>query len=422
MMSETERAWERLLDYRERVRGWMGNDVSLADTRLRVARLLDGGFGYGWDDLEADFQAMGHRADFALAVDGRRWGAVLVRAMGSGTGDGPPPEAYVLADGAGLCWTWVTDGTALTVFHVGPDLVARPVVALDLIRDDEARLRRSWDVICRDGVAAGRLEQHRLSLLRPTPADIRQALSSPPVLAALQQVLARSFPNPGSADDLADGLADLLDGDWEMAPELPPTAGSPLALPAPPLADAPPAIAHPSRDANVQAAPLAMTDDGQGPCPSADGADRHAPPAAVSMGQPEPLHLPAMDLAPVAPDEPAPAATSDRPASPPPLRRQDPPSHTLLTAMEKQRQTHERLRQNLLELKENRARLQDALSEMQKDYPERFERPQAPREAEAVGAGAKPASWTLLGHLQAMGNGYWEWCAADNGGPGVRLN
>jgi hypothetical protein len=105
-------------------------------------------------------------------------------------------------------------------------------------------------------------------------------------------------------------------------------------------------------------------------------------------------------------------------------RRQPPAADTLLTTMEKQRQTHERLRQNLKDLKENRARLQDALSELQRDYPERFERTmEAPgAEPAGVGAGAKPASWTLLGHLQALGNGYWEWCAADNGGPGVRLN
>jgi hypothetical protein len=383
-MAEMEQAWERLLDYRERVRGWVQGEVSLADTRLRVARLLDAGFGFGWDDLEADVETMGHRADFALRIDGRRWGVVLVRPMGSGAGEGAPSEAFVLADGAGVHWTWVTDGVTVAVWHVDPDLVARPVASLNLLGDTEGALKTVWERLCRDGIRQGRLDTHRLSLLRPDAAAIRQALQSPAVLAALRQTLLGSFPEPGSTDDLAASLADLLDGDddWQPADAaVPPTASPTRHPPGPPdRPEAPPVAAAPTPSPTVVLPP------------------------------------------PPAPAVPPPAKGAPAPVQPHRNGRPEPVPDTLLTAMEKQRQTHERLRQNLQDLRDNRARLQDALVELQRDYPDRLERLATPKVAEPVGAGAKPASWTLLGHLQSMGNGYWEWSAADEGGPGVRLN
>lgn len=379
-MVETSPAWERLLDYRQRLTGWMAGPVSLADTRLRVARLLDAGFGFGWDDLEADVETLGHRADFALRIDGQRWGVVLVRPMGSGTGAGAPPEAYVLADGAGLRWTWVTDGVALAVWHVGTDLVAQLVSALDLRHDSDEALQAVWERLCRDGIEQGHLESHRRRLLRPTVADVSAALLAPPVLAALRQTLLATFPEPGSDGDLAAVIRRLADSDdtepgpGPMPPALVPSPAPVVAVPAPP-------------PAAVEPASLAGSPAGEGP----------------TAGSPTPPHVP-----------------DDGPA--PRRRRTEPAADTLLTAMEKQRQTHERLRQNLQDLRDNRARLQDALVEMQRDYPDKLQRHAAARRQEPVATAAKSASWTLLGHLQAMGNGYWEWSAAEEGGQGVRLN
>ncbi|MBC7544765.1 MAG: hypothetical protein H7338_18740 [Candidatus Sericytochromatia bacterium] len=100
-------------------------------------------------------------------------------------------------------------------------------------------------------------------------------------------------------------------------------------------------------------------------------------------------------------------------------------NESILSTLARQRQTHDRLRQNLRDLRENRVKLQDALSELQQDYPERFERMAAgesPKGARQATESQKPASWTLLGHLQSLGHGYWEWSAADGAGPSVRLN
>jgi hypothetical protein len=339
MQTDIEQAWACLLDYRSRVGGWRRGAMSLADTRLRVARLLDAGFGFGWD-VEADVQTLGHQADFALHVAGERWGVVLVRAMGTGTGDSPPPEAFVLADGAGCRWTWLTDGTTVVVFHVDPDLVARQVLTMDLSSDSEADLRRHWELLNQPGVATGRLETYRQQQLRPGPAEIHQALQAPAVLQALRQTLAGTFPNPGSDEELIAQVMALTDGqdDRPDAPRPPvrdvaagagPAAGDAVAT----LSE-PPALAAPQPDgeAPVMAAPEA--------------------PALVEDPAPPPAGQPA----PRRPPRPAPVAD------------------TLLTAMEKQRQTHERLRQNLQDLKDNRARLQDVLTEMQRDEPERLER------------------------------------------------
>ncbi len=400
MQTDIEQAWACLLDYRSRVTGWHQSTLSLADTRLRVARLLDAGFGFGWD-VEADVRSLDHQADFALHVAGERWGVVLVRAMGTGTGEGPPPEAFVLADGAGCRWTWVTDGVAVVVFHVDQDLVARQVLTMDLAAGNDADLRRIWELMSQPGVARGRLETYRRSRLRPGPQALRQALQDPAVLQAMRQVLATTFPNPGSDDELLDQMRHLFaeDDDPPIGPASGPASRPDLTAEHPdePDATAPePASPQPCMaiDPTVQVAT-------ELPAPVS---------AAPELAAPE--SLPESDLQATQPSLPGPNRK----------RRQAPSADSLLTAMEKQRQTHERLRQNLQDLKDNRARLQDALTEMQRDEPERLERRAAERAPQVVGAGAPSASWTLLGHLQAMGNGYWEWSAADEGGPGVRLN
>ncbi|MBC7545655.1 MAG: hypothetical protein H7338_23240, partial [Candidatus Sericytochromatia bacterium] len=213
-------SWQQLLAYRTRARAWVDRQVGLADTRLRVARLLDVGFDYSWDEVEADFEILGHRADFLVRLADAPWGIVMVQTMGTGLCATPPPEAFVMADGAGVSWCWLTDGLVIQLYHVGVDLVLSRIMHCDLLADDEADLRAFWRLLCREGVSSGRLEQHRQDRERPDHEAVRLALLTPEVLTALQTELARDFRRPGETSDLAGMVAWLC-----RVPPTPPIPG-----------------------------------------------------------------------------------------------------------------------------------------------------------------------------------------------------
>lgn len=524
-------SWSRLLEYRTRARNWVGRHVGIADTRLRVARLLDAAFDYGWDEVEADFEVLGHRADFLLLLSGTPWGIVIVQPMGSGFCPTPPPEAFVMADGAGVAWCWLTDGLTLQLYHVSATLALTRVIQCDLLDDDERDLQSAWHLMCRDGVTSGRLDRFRQERERPDHDAVRRALTAPAVLLALQETLARDFVRPGDSDELALLVARLC------AP--PPVTVSARQITAPTPPTMPPEAVVTATASPLDAPAVGQPDDGgvafladddddadDAALGMAEGADDPEPadaPVATVDDSPdelawrlptgevaEPEEITVTDLAPTAdevspadteaptkrrrrggwrlvddadsggadvaavtalaiPDpadaEPDPSAGNGLGSAPldgtddlgsgqaatlpdgdgshqlPPVGGdrtagrfdQDQliaagapaPTETILTTLERQRQTHHRLRQNIQDLRENRERLQDALAELQGDYPERFERKAANQIANSrrqAAQSAKPASWTLLGHLQSLGNGYWEWSAADDAGPGVRLN
>lgn len=278
--------WEQLLAYRRQAGQWQQRGLGLAATRLRVAKLLESAFGYGLDDVEADVDFNGTKADFVLLHGDSPWASVIVRAMADGLAAVPPPEAFVIADASGVAWCWVTDGLGVQVYHIAPDLMPSRIIRCHLLSDSDIDLQTAWRLLHHESVSAGDLEAYRQARERPDDEAVAAALLSPDVLDALHDALAADYPRPGTASELAIQVRRVLRDK---------AAASPNASLA--------ALATPTVDASALAV---IPEPSVTPAPSSALAIPEAPP----LDQPE-LPPSSLEQAPPAPDrtvEPIPEA------------------------------------------------------------------------------------------------------------------
>lgn len=302
--------WEQLLAYRSQAGQWQQRGLGLAATRLRVAKLLESAFGYGLDDVEADIDFNGTRADFVLLHGGSPWASVIVRAMADGLAAVPPPETFVIADASGLAWCWVTDGLGVQVYHIAPDLMPSRIIRCHLLSDTDVDLQTAWRLLHHGSLDSGDLEAYRQARERPDDEAVAAALLSPDVLDALHDALAADFPRPGTVSELAIQVRRVLRGKPAAAPDA--HDASTLAIPPEPAM-------HPS-PAAAQAIPASLPPDQPGLPPSRL---EQAPPAPSQTVEPIPEAIKSNIAMANGTTGPAPVAaeTIDLPPAPSPTRQ-----------------------------------------------------------------------------------------------------